>query len=317
MKFLVTGCRGFVGGSIGDYAAGEGHEVLGIARSGQPAPGWPGKYVQADVLHADLTEAIRDFAPDVVLHAAGSASVAASLAAPVDDLRASVLTWANVLDSVRRSGLRPVVVFPSSAAVYGNPARLPVAEDMPVAPISPYGFHKTACELLAREYAECYGVRIVVARLFSVFGPRQRRLLVWEIYRQLVEVAPEIWLDGMGDESRDFLSVDDVCTALIGLAKSAGDGGGSYTTVNVAAGVETSVQGLACLMRDLIAPEKEVRCRGVRRTGDPLHWCADVSLLRRLLPGWRASALEAMIADCAASWHRETSREATLMVARQ
>ena len=145
MKILITGSRGFVGASFGCFAAAAGHEVLGISRSSQPEPGWPGRHVQGDAAQADLAAVIRDFNPDLLLQAAGSASVGASLADPVGDFRATAVTLTNVLDSVRRSGREPLIVFPSSAAVYGNPASLPVAEDAPCAPISPYGFHKAAC----------------------------------------------------------------------------------------------------------------------------------------------------------------------------
>src|SRR5262249_48327157 len=152
---------------------------------------------------------IRDFAPDVLLHAAGTASVGGSLRAPFDDLRAALLTWANVLEGVRVSQHRPLLIFPSSAAVYGEVTELPVREDMPVQPISPYGFHKVMCELLAREYAECFDLSIVVCRLFSVFGVDQRRLLVWESFERLSDAEGPAWLEGTGEESRDYLAVED------------------------------------------------------------------------------------------------------------
>ena len=137
MKLLITGSNGFVGGSVGRWAARAGHEVLGVSRASQPARGWAGAYAQADALASDLTELVSAFAPDVLLHAAGTASVGASLKAPLDDLRASVLTWANVLDAVRRSGARPLVLFPSSAAVYGDLSELPAREEATPRPISP------------------------------------------------------------------------------------------------------------------------------------------------------------------------------------
>src|SRR5437867_12179910 len=156
MRLVVTGSRGFLGGSIGRFAANSGHEVLGIGRSSQPGNDWPGKYVQADVARTDLSAVIRDFHPDVVLHAAGPASVRSSLATPVDDLQGAAMTWANALESIRRSGLKPLILFPSSAAVYGNALKLPISENLAVAPISPYGFHKVISEFLACEYSTCF-----------------------------------------------------------------------------------------------------------------------------------------------------------------
>jgi UDP-glucose 4-epimerase len=309
MKVLITGCHGFVGGSVGGRAARAGHEVLGVGRSSQPPAGWPGRYVPGDILSLDLSGVVGEFAPEVVLHAAGTASVGGSIESPLDDLRAGVLTWANTLDGVRRSGLRPLVLFPSSAAVYGDPARLPVDEAAPINPVSPYGFHKAACELLAREYADCYGLRVIVCRLFSVFGPGQRRLLVWELYRQFKSPTQTVWLQGTGRESRDYLHVDDVADAILRLAtpRTAWAEPGQWHAINVASGAETRVLDVASQVRDLIAPGREVRCRGDERPGDPPHWRADVTRLRSLIPSWEPQHLTAALARCVDAWQKESS----------
>ena len=305
MKIIVTGSNGFLGSSFGRHAARSGHQVLGIARASQPAPGWPGDHAPADVLSSDLAETIKQFAPDVMLHSAGTASVGASLTSPLDDLRASVMTWANVLDGVRRSGLRPLMLFPSSAAVYGNPSAQPVREEMPSLPISPYGFHKSACELLAREYADCFDSRIIICRLFSLFGAAQRRLFVWEMYQQLVTGDAE--LQGTGNEIRDYLHVDDASSAILKLAKAAiaRNDADDLLTINVASGNETRMIDMARQIRDLVAPKSEIRCRGHERQGDPNAWCADISRLRALIPEWQPQPLTKMLSECIAVWQNE------------
>lgn len=308
MKILITGSGGFVGGSFGRHAARAGHALLGVGRASQPPHAWPGDYAQADVLTSDLSELVASFAPDVVIHAAGSASVAASFKYPLDDLRASVSTWANVLDSVRRSGARPVLVFPSSAAVYGDAAVLPVKESEPARPVSPYGFHKAACETLAREYAECFGARVLVCRLFSVFGESQRRLLVWELYRQFAGTNEVARLEGTGEETRDYLHADDAAAAVLALAENFGATGEAFAAVNVASGVETRVLDLAARVRALVAPGKEVRCRGLARPGDPQRWRADTTLLRSLAPRWSPRPLDESLARTTAAWDEEGGR---------
>ena len=300
MKILITGSRGFVGDSFGRFAAAAGHEVLGVSRSSQPDPGWPGRHVQADAASTDLAPIIRDFAPDLLLQAAGSASVAASIADPIGDFRATAVTLTNVLDGVRRSGCEPLVVFPSSAAVYGNPATLPVAEDAVCAPISPYGFHKMACEILTREYAACFGVATVVCRLFSVFGPRQRRLLVSELYEQFAGAADTVQLQGTGNETRDFLHVDDLSRAVLLLAPAAPRR--ACTILNIAAGVETPVVALAENIRALVAPEKKITARGIARPGDPARWCAETRRLRALIPEWKPQTLAAGLEATIREW---------------
>jgi UDP-glucose 4-epimerase len=295
MKILVTGARGFLGGSVARYAARRGHRVAALERAAFHA-----------AAAGDLAERIAAEAPDVILHAAGKASVAASIASPHDDFEGSVITWEALLDATRRSGARPVIVLPSSAAVYGDPASLPVREDAEARPISPYGFHKLCCETLAHAYAACFGLDVIVARLFSVFGPAQRRLLVWEIYAQLATQAEVVTLGGTGRETRDFLHVDDVAEALLGLAASPVRGLGRAEVVNVASGEETAVLSLAERLRDLVAPGKEIACRGAPRPGDPQRWRADVTRLAARMPALHPRPLPGALAACVEAWRRES-----------
>lgn len=298
MRLLVTGCHGFIGGSAGRVAARQGHDVLGVGRASQPDRQWPGTYRSLDVAHADLAEIIRAYEPDAILHAAGTASVAASLTHPLDDLRAAVLTWANLLDGVRRSGLRPLLLFPSSAAVYGEPETLPVSEDAPTAPISPYGFHKSACELLAREYCRCFGVDVVVGRLFSVYGPRQRRLLLWELFEAAAGPAPRIVMQGTGEETRDYLHVDDVAAAFLALAERRPPG---LTVLNIASGSAVRTRDLARLVMDAANVSKPVQALGATRPGDPAHWRAAIARLRDMAPV-AVRPLDEGIGQCVRAW---------------
>lgn len=306
MKFLITGSRGFIGGSFGRYANGLGHQVVGTGRESEAAESWPGPYVQSDLSSQHVTNIVREFQPDVLLHAAGPASVAASVSDPREDFEGTVSTCNNVLEGIRRSGCKPTFVLTSSAAVFGNPDRLPVNEDAPVQPISPYGFHKAVTELMAREYAECFGLDVIVCRFFSVFGVAQRRLLVWELYTQLAGANETAWLEGTGSESRDFLHVDDAAAAVVGLVDArASKTANKCTIVNVGSGVGTSVIELAQQIRTLVAPHKEIRCRGVIRKNDPLRWCADISRLQSFLPSWQPSPLTQGLERCVRAWQQQ------------
>ena len=298
MRLLITGIHGFIGGSVGRYARLAGHDVLGVGLSAQKPDGWTAPYRQLDVAFSDLAGLLRDFRPDALLHAAGTASVGGSYAAPLDDLRTAVLTWANTLDGVRRSGLSPVVVFPSSAAVYGNPARLPVAEDAPVCPISPYGFHKAICELLAQEFTSCYGLNILVARLFSVYGPLQKRLLLWELCSQALEPGSDIVLHGTGKETRDYLHVDDLAHILLEVSLQLPKG---LTILNVGSGQAMQTEALARLVADTVGTGKAVRILGQSRPGDPPHWQADVSHLLSL-SSWTPRPVADGLQQCLDAW---------------
>ena len=303
MRILITGISGFIGGSIGRYAAQLGHEVAGTGRAKQSSKEWTGLY--SPIAGTDeLRDLIGDFLPDVLVNAAGTASVGASIEDPLNDFRGSVQTCADVLEAARRSGKDPLVIIPSSAAVYGNPISLPVGEEVSPKPISPYGFHKAACELLAREYAECFGLKVMVCRFFSVFGAAQRRLLVWELYQQLAGPEEIAWLGGTGNETRDFLYIDDLAEALLGLVEKFQSSGEGHLVVNVADGTETSVLNLAEMIRDMVAPEKEIRCRGNLRKNDPMRWWADISRLQNLLPSWQPRPLDEGLSLCVDAWSK-------------
>jgi UDP-glucose 4-epimerase len=304
VRILVTGSHGFIGGSFGRFAGAQGHDVFGLGRRSQPDADWPGDYAQTDVAQADLSRIISDFAPDVIFHGAGSASVGGSYADPAADLRAATITLANTLEGARKSDFRPVILFPSSAAVYGNPRSLPVGEDDPIAPISPYGFHKAASELVAREYAFCFGFDIVIGRIFSVFGPALRRLLVWEIFKQIAGHDSEILLQGSGEETRDYLGIDDLCRAFLGLAGAHLDkpADGRVSAYNVASGTSTAVRALAERLCHLTTSQKAIRCLGQPRLGDPIHWLADTTKLMQTLPDFTPEALDTSLGRCVSLW---------------
>jgi UDP-glucose 4-epimerase len=277
--------------------------VLGLGRGSRPEADWPGAYRKVELTTDDLTHLAGDFAPDAVLHAAGAASVAESFTDPQRDFRASLLTWHNLLDGVRRSRVRPRVLFPSSAAVYGNATSLPIAETAPVLPISPYGFHKAACELLAREYSDCFGLNVVVCRLFSTFGSRQRRLLVWELFQKLSQADDEVWLEGTGAETRDYLSVEDVASVLLRLAGDSELDSGCRV-VNVASGRAIRVDDLAHHVSALTNCSRPIRYHQRQRTGDPRLGQADIARLRTLMPDWNPTPIEQALSHCISVWHQ-------------
>lgn len=298
MKLLVTGCQGFVGKSVSEYALRKGHQVIGVARSEITAPTTAPECKCIALDSPAFVELLNHYRPDVVLHAAGSASVGHSFQQPREDFLMAVETWGVVLDAVRRSHGNPVVVFPSSAAVYGNPDRLPVSEQAPLQPISPYGFHKVICEQLAQEYCRCFGLNIVVTRLFSTVGVYQQRLLLWELFRQALDEAPYLTLQGTGEETRDFLLVDDIGEYMLGISAHRLEG---FSVVNMGSGVETSVRSIAEYVLGAVGREQQILSLNKHLPGDPKSWRADVSLLRRLVPH-RPKSIQAAVEICVQQW---------------
>ncbi|MEM9696915.1 MAG: NAD-dependent epimerase/dehydratase family protein, partial [Myxococcota bacterium] len=151
-RVLVTGSAGFLGSHICHHFARRGAEVTAVSRRPRAVPRSIEQPrivpVLLDLPHPDLEEVIRAVEPDLVVHCAGTASVAHSVRAPYDDFSRGVDVCAATLDAVRRAHRRTKFVLLSSAAVYGSPDTLPIAESAPISPISPYGFHKRMVELL-------------------------------------------------------------------------------------------------------------------------------------------------------------------------
>ncbi len=298
-KLLLTGARGFIGRAVGEAFTAAGWEVLGLdlaGRDGQ-AEACPFPLRETDYTPHSLDGILDAFTPHVLFQGAGSAGVGQSLREPGRDFASSVLLFQGVLEALRRAGARPHVFYPSSAAVYGEGVGSFAEDDTP-APISPYGFHKWQCELLARQYAGLHGIPATVLRLFSVFGPRQRRLLVWEIYNQARNEG-RIRLRGCGSEVRDYLSVDTLARGVLHLAGLPNEG---LRLVNLASGVGTRIDALAGLVARHVGPDIPVEAAGRAIPGDPQRLVARTDRLAALLGRPLPFDFTAALAACLDRW---------------
>jgi len=277
---LVTGANGFVGGTIARAWRRAGGQVVALTRSDSRLPDDQGlSVVRSAYSPQEIGDLIDRCAPDAVFHAVGTASVAASFTDAFGSFNTNVETFVAVLEGVRRSRYRPTVIYPSSAAVYGEPERLPVPESAAIRPLSPYGQHKAVAEVRANDYAASFDVPVVIARVFSLFGPHQRRLLVHELFEQF-RTQPVVTIQGTGDETRDFLHEDDLAALTFAVLPRLKE---RYTVLNVASGQGTCIRELAQMMGRLMRSNKEIHCANRVRLGDPVRWIADISKLEELL----------------------------------
>ena len=257
MTTLVTGHRGFLGGYIARRLREQGEHVVGAGRPDVELPS------------QQFGELLARSRAGLVVHCAGPASVPRSIEDPSGDRQGSVEVLRTLLPQLGSTRLLLV----SSAAVYGDPDWLPVSEDAPLAPVSPYGVHRAEAEKLALQS----GVPVVIARVFSAYGERLRRQVLWDIARRTLAGGP-VQLSGTGEETRDFVHARDVAAAIGAIAGRAAFEG---EIVNIGTGVETPIVRLA----ELITTELgggDVRFTGAVRPGDPARWRADISRLRAL-----------------------------------
>lgn len=295
-SICVTGATGFLGQSLGKYFASRGVSVSGLSRGESRNALY--SLSETDYGPESLSELLCRLKPDVLVHAAGSSSVRDSIEFPARDFNDSALLFQRLLEGVRLSKIPVTVVLLSSAAAYGNPAVLPVPEEAPLAPISPYGFHKVLCETLGREYAGCYGIPVIAARLFSLYGPLQKKLLLWEVFEQY-RAHGKVVLQGTGREMRDYLYVDDLAEYLLALLQRQWEG---FNAINVASGESLTTLDVALAVGRSLGIDGKVDCMGSSVPGNPDRWAADISLLRRLVGEKRTISFESGVAECVKRW---------------
>ena len=277
---LVTGAAGFLGRHIVREMIRGGWDVLAVDSASPENAAMPNGvvYRSLQLPSETLRSLLQEHRPSACVHAAGRASVAASVADPDVDFAASVLVTQSLLTGLRdfAPGCRTVLL--SSAAVYGQPDELPISETAPMRPLSPYGYHKRVCEVLIEQSARLFDVPAASARIFSAFGPGLRRQVLWEIASQYSE---KNWasLKGTGKESRDFIHASDVACALRLVVEKAPCAGETY---NVASGVETTIAQAAEMIQKCFPKAISPEFEGQKSSGDPERWLADCSRINQL-----------------------------------
>ncbi len=283
MRILVIGSEGFIGRHALTAFQQQGWQVAGCDIV-YTALSDHYEYHRVDAFSMDYHEVIRQFQPDVCLNASGSASVAFSFEHPTLDFNSNVVAVQRQLEAIRKEKADCHYLHLSSAAVYGNPSELPVAEQAKGAPMSPYGFHKQVSETLITEYARLFDLKATIFRIFSAYGRELRKQLFWDIY-QKIRARPEVLiLSGTGQETRDFIHVADVCQALGLVIRQPEKGTG---IINVANGKAVSIHEAVQTFLTYNSPGTRLEFNGQRRIGDPLYWEADIQRLKNL--GYRTS----------------------------
>jgi GDP-4-dehydro-6-deoxy-D-mannose reductase len=265
---------------------------------------------ELDLLDARaVRDAVHEAAPSVVFHLAARPSVARSWEAPAQTLGENLSMTANLLEAVRHEAPDATVVVVSSSEIYGPPARLPVDEHALLRPQNPYAASKAAGDLLAGQYADGFGLRVVRVRPFNHAGPGQSdEYVVGTLTRQVAEAEARgerevVIRTGNPDSARDFTDVRDVVRAYVAAA---GLDGGAW---NVASGRAVSVRELLELVRAAarVTVRHEIDEARVRSHDVPEVRGSAERL--RAATGWRPEIpLERTVADAVDAWRERLSR---------
>lgn len=316
MRVLITGATGFVGGYLAELLASERPEVevFGLRRFRSEPRRSSARmdrvsWVEGDLLDAaSILRAVKATRPDAILHLGASSSVASSWDTPAEMVQANVLGTLHLFEAMRQLDLDATIVVACSAEQYGlvHPDELPIREEQPFRPVSPYAVSKAAADLLAFQYFHAFKLRSVRLRLFNHCGPGQSdRFVIGSLTRQVVEIeagthSPQL-LVGNLDVERDFVDVRDVARAYVAAMQKATPG----EVYNVASGRSRSLREILDVILTMSEAVIEV-------SFDPHRLRpADVPALRgdpskfTAATGWRATIpLEQTLSDSLSYWRK-------------
>ena len=288
---LVTGGAGFIGGHVAEAYLERGDRVwivddLSTGRTENVPP--EAEFVRMDIGDERLDELFRDVGGfEIVNHHAAQIDVRKSVADPRFDARSNVDGLLNVLECARRHGSRRVIFVSSGGVVYGEAETRPTPEHAPKLPMSPYGVSKLAAEYYLAYYNQVHGLDYVALRYGNVYGPRQDpngEAGVVAIFSTRLTRGEPLTVFGDGEQTRDYVYVDDVAAANLMVSEASLAGVGlDERAFNVGTGRGTTVLELAGALGRAAGLEAEIHF-APPRPGELQHSCLDTTRLRSL--GW-------------------------------
>jgi UDP-glucose 4-epimerase len=286
VKILLTGAAGFIASHVADAYVNAGHEVVildDLSRGSRRNINPKSRFYECDI--RDREEVTKIFLlekPTIVNHHAAQMDVRRGVREPLFDAQVNILGSVNLIEAAVANGAKRFIYAATAGAGYGEPKEIPVPEDYPMNPITPYGISKHTVEHYLFTFRFLYGLEYVVLRYGNVYGPRQNsqgEAGVFAIFSEqmLAGVQPVIY--GDGKKIRDYVYISDVVAANVSALER-----GANEIFNISGGVETPDFEIFERVRELLG--KQVEPRYVpRRPGEIDKICLDISKAFKLL-GW-------------------------------
>lgn len=296
MKILVTGGAGFIGSHVVDAYIAQGHDVAVIddlSTGYREFLNPRARFYHIDIADREAVRAV--FARerfDIVNHHAAQVDVRVSVADPRRDARTNIMGLLTLLEACREFSVRQFIFISSGGVIYGEPEELPVPENAPKKPISPYGVAKLASEFYLFSAKQTWGLEYIALRYANVYGPRQtpksEATVISTFARALARGEP-VTIFGDGEQTRDFVFVQDVASAnllaterLSAINRAVTISSIDDLAFNIGTGQETSVNQL--LKRFIQTLQRECNARyAPARPGELQHNALDISKAKRLL----------------------------------
>ena len=281
---IITGGLGFIGRNVAKLFNDKNYFVIGIghgkATQEELAKIGIDEWHQADI-SLDALKKITKKA-NVLIHCAGGSTVGISLSDPRLDYHKTVNSTLEVIEFIRTCCPDTSLIYLSSAAVYGSKADNLIYEDESSNPVSPYGFHKLASESICKSYATCFGIKVAIIRLFSIYGEGLMKQLLWEASNKIVKANNRVVFYGSGEETRDWLHITDAAKLIYHLANM----DFQYLVLNGAYGERVSVKHiLERLLNEFNRNDVELIFNNEHKEGDPKYYNA--SMDKVLATGWK------------------------------
>ena len=284
MNFLITGAAGFLGSTLANQLAREGHQVRGLddLSTGDPEALAPDvHFTRGDVNdRPKLWTLLQEV--DCVYHLAARVSVQESILYPGKYNAANVDGTVSLMEAMRDVGIRRVVLA-SSGAIYGDQQVQPLSEGLSPKPRSPYAVSKLAAEYYVRTIGTLWGIETVSLRIFNAYGPGQHlppshAPVVPYFLRQALRDGTLV-VHSDGQQTRDYVYVDDVTAAMVAAATAPGLNG---LVINVGSSTETSVRDLVRLVLEITGSKANV-VYNAQTEGGVSRMCADLNLAEQKL----------------------------------
>ncbi len=272
MKILVTGGAGFIASHVVDRFIADGHQVVvvdNLATGFRENVNPKAKFFELDIRDPKIAEVFETERPDAVDHHAAQMDVRRSVREPIYDAEVNVLGTLRLLELSRQVGVKRWIYISTGGAVYGEPQSLPVREDHPINPLSPYGATKHTPEHYLFIYRALHQLQYVVLRYANIYGPRQSphgEAGVTAIFSEAMLLGKTCTLFGDGSKTRDYVFIEDVVRANV-AALTQGDGG----VFNIGTGRATTDFEIFDLVRKALGMPDLAPVYGEKRPGEIDH----------------------------------------------
>ena len=293
MKIIITGGAGLVGSHICDRLVNDNHDVMVIDNlciGKKEFVNNKAHFFEIDIRDARIKKIINDFKPEVVIHCAAQISVKNSGIDPINDIDVNILGSLNILESVKGINLKKFIFAASGGTVYGNQKYFPADENHELKPLSPYGIAKFSVENYLNFYNINYGLNYVSLRYSNVYGPRQNtngEAGVVAIFSKKIISAENPTINGDGNQTRDFIYVDDVVEANLKAIESDFIG-----PLNISTGIETNIISIFNILKRVSKNNKIIYNTGPIPQGEPRRSVLDPNKAKRIFKWFPKVSLE-------------------------